>query len=366
MIQKLSRTALEVLTDDGKNYDKEHGLRRKIVDENEFHADDTLVQDFDDGRDSKRPSSSSKTKPINSDKGQYRKMMKFKATTEQTHLDFTKVMMSMNGKKGRTSSDILIEGHKLILEALEAGVELKSIYYSDGKQLKFLHDKKAELEERGSQFIKVDEREVKMFSSVVTSTGVIGIFKKPDLQQLRKSQILEVANVIPLTLIADNIRDPGNLGTLIRTAAAVGVEKLICTAGCVDIWEPKVIRAGTGGHFRLDLVQSQNWTEIEDCLTSSGLASHLFMADPATPLVRDEEPEKVTAANYTSVDFRNQGKAALIIGSESRGVTKEGRLFATKFGATKIWIPLANKVESLNSSVAAAIIMYEFRRQLKL
>src|SRR4051812_42920661 len=81
---------------------------------------------------------------------------------------------------------------------------------------------------------------------------------------------------LPISVICDNIRDPGNMGTIIRTCAAVGCDRLIAIKGCVDIWDPKVIRSGMGAHFRLPIINDVGWETIINHIPEN---SHIYLAD---------------------------------------------------------------------------------------
>ena len=82
--------------------------------------------------------------------------------------------------------------------------------------------------------------------------------------------------VLPITVICDNVRDPGNMGAIIRTCAAVGCDRLITLKGCVDIWDPKVIRSGMGAHFRLPMINDVGWETILNHIPEH---SRIFLAD---------------------------------------------------------------------------------------
>lgn len=143
-----------------------------------------------------------------------------------------------------------------------------------------------------------------------------------------------------LLLILDEIRDPGNLGTMLRTAAAAGVDGVLLSPGCVDPYNPKVVRAGMGAHLRLPLHQ-QDWPEIAEA--SRGLQVWLATADGTLP--------------YTTVNWRQP--SALIVGSEAHGAGRAAAALAN--GA--IYIPMYAATESLNAAVAAGIILFEAARQ---
>ena len=143
-----------------------------------------------------------------------------------------------------------------------------------------------------------------------------------------------------LLLILDRIRDPGNLGTMLRTATAAGVDGVLLAPGCVDPYNPKVVRSAMGAHLRLPLLQ-ETWAQIKE--QSDGLSVWLAAADGALP--------------YTDVNWRTP--TALIIGSEAHGTGAEAN--ALTDGTT--YIPMYAATESLNAAMAAGIILFEAARQ---
>lgn len=143
-----------------------------------------------------------------------------------------------------------------------------------------------------------------------------------------------------LLLILDRVADPGNLGTMLRTAAAAGVDGVLLSPGCVDAYNPKVVRATMGALLRLP-VALVAWDEIRRL--TAGL--NIWLAAAGGPV------------EYTSVDW---GKpAALVIGSEATGVGPE----ALALGGRQVAIPMAARTESLNAAAAAAVMLFEARRQ---
>jgi TrmH family RNA methyltransferase len=144
---------------------------------------------------------------------------------------------------------------------------------------------------------------------------------------------------LSLALVADHISDPGNFGTILRTAQAVGVEAVFLSPGTVDPFNPKVVRGAMGAHFHLPIIQEQT-SEIE---------KHLRGMDVWVAEVGLGPP-------YYSVDW---GKpSAIVIGSEAHGPSDELRSIAK--GSTHI--PMQDSTESLNASVAAAVILFEIAR----
>jgi TrmH family RNA methyltransferase len=141
-------------------------------------------------------------------------------------------------------------------------------------------------------------------------------------------------------LILDGISDPGNMGAILRTAAAAGVDGVLLTPGSVDRYNPKVIRAGMGAHLHLPIIKD-DWSEIRRL--SSQLT--VYLADAHDGMV------------YSDVDWSKP--TALIIGSEALGASK----VAQELCDEHVSIPMANSSESLNAAVAAGIVLFEAARQ---
>ncbi len=160
--------------------------------------------------------------------------------------------------------------------------------------------------------------------------------------------ILAVLNLMPLPLppsptfvvLADQIRDPGNLGAILRTAEAAGADAVVLSPGTVDAFSPKVLRAGMGAHFHLP-IQHTPWHEIHAYL--KGMPVFLADSNARIPL--------------WDVDF--VGPCAVLIGSEAFGASAMGTQIATQ----RVSIPMAGRAESLNAAVAAGILMAEVMRQ---
>lgn len=147
-----------------------------------------------------------------------------------------------------------------------------------------------------------------------------------------------------IQLLLDAVQDPGNVGTLLRSAEATGFRRVICIAGTVDVFNPKVVRAAMGAHFRLPITQDIAWDEAPTLLAADNV--YAAVAGASMP--------------YYAADWRQP--AAVVIGNEAGGVSPAGLRIATKH----ISIPMAQPVESLNAAVAGSIIMFEAQRQRRL
>jgi TrmH family RNA methyltransferase len=150
----------------------------------------------------------------------------------------------------------------------------------------------------------------------------------------------------PLTwvLVVDGLRDPGNMGTLLRSALATGVEVVISTPGTVDVYNPKVVRAAMGAHFRLSVLVDRSWDMIRDTL--EGLKVILAKPGVGTP--------------YWAVRWREP--TALLVGGEAWGASQAAEDLAT----SHVMIPMREGVESLNVAIAASILLFEGARQRSL
>lgn len=155
-------------------------------------------------------------------------------------------------------------------------------------------------------------------------------------------QSLPLPQKLSFVLVVDNLRDPGNLGTILRSAAAAAVDAVLIPPGSVDITSPKVVRAAMGAHFRLPLVRL-NWEEIGHVCHEHHLI--VFLADAHGQVA------------YDQADLRQP--FLLIIGGEAEGASPSARSLAHQ----RVFIPMPGRMESLNAAVSAAILLFEAVRQ---
>jgi TrmH family RNA methyltransferase len=153
---------------------------------------------------------------------------------------------------------------------------------------------------------------------------------------------------VPLALICDDIQDPGNLGTLLRTAEAAGVTSVWLTPRCADVYSPKVVRAGMGVHFRLPIYTESGWDKIQQDLATLGVEPQQVFATEAD-----------ASRAYDEVDWRVP--SALIVSNEAHGLSDEARQMSRSAGT--ISIPMAGGTESLNAGIAGAVVLFEAARQ---
>lgn len=183
-----------------------------------------------------------------------------------------------------------------------------------------------------SRLMPVSAEVMAHISTLDTPPGVLAAFRMPN------SQLPAQARHV---LILDRLRDPGNVGTLLRSAAAAGSDAVILSPGTVDLYNPKVVRASMGALWRIPVVTA-DWSTIEEQLA----AFSLWAADAGAD------------TSYTEVKWEQ--KSGVIVGSEADGISAEARRAATGL----ITIPMTRATESLNAAVAGSIILFERQRQL--
>ena len=261
-------------------------------------------------------------------------------------------LQDLHTTRGRKKSGLfLMEGPHLLETLLDAEMLPQEVYYqpailqrtAKGRSLltRLLHI--PGLSE--DQLIEVSERVIEALGDVQTSQGVISVLPlaafKPALLHARRSSAQR-----PVLLILDSLADPGNMGTILRTALAADVYEVVLTPNCVDCYSPKVVRAAAGAHIVLPIETNLAWHAIAEKVTAHCTGQpRVLLAEAGSPHMYYEQDLKTPFA--------------LIIGNEARGPSPEAQVLATQ----TIGIPLANGVESLNAAMAAGIIVYEAVRQ---
>lgn len=226
-------------------------------------------------------------------------------------------------KSRRREQKIVLEGVRLIDDVMAQGFTPEFILYQDGVEHPTLNDTE--------NAFAVEPSLLNALSDTQTSQGFLAVFPMPDLMIPDTAQ-----NLVAL----DGVRDPGNIGTIARTAAAAGIDGLLLLSGTVDPFNPKAVRAGMGAHFRLPM-RSLDWKVFSEHYTDGW---RIWLADVhATDL-------------YHQVDWTPPN--ILIIGNEAHGLSEAARQYATH----GVKIPMARDVESLNTATAAAILMFEIQR----
>lgn len=237
----------------------------------------------------------------------------------------------------------LVEGMRALAEAFAAGAVPRAVFvereaFGQGAAQDRLLVALTELREDGpgrhTRVLEVTPQVLAAVTETETPQGIAAVFAFPE-------QIAPPTGT-PLIVIADGVRDPGNLGTMLRTALGSGATAVYTTPATVDLYNPKVVRAAMGAHFRLALRSNVGWEALDEVL---GGCEAVWGADAGGEVV------------YTEADWAVP--TALVIGSEDRGISPDGRERCSEMLA----IPLAGGLESLNAAVASAVILFEAARQ---
>jgi RNA methyltransferase, TrmH family len=250
---------------------------------------------------------------------------------------YVKHVKSLHLKKNRDHlGQYIIEGFKLIEEALEYH---KSFY------LLILSEVASNSIEGNALMNKCDEANIPVYigsdkvfaevSEMDTPQGVLAVIYK---QEQRIEEVIE--NKSFNIAILDEVRDPGNVGTIVRTADACGINAVILSKGCVDLYNGKTVRATMGSMFHIPVFTDVEIVELIIRLKSMG--AMVLGADPHS--------------SVSCIDTKVDGSTAIVIGNEANGLRDEVKAVTTK----NITIPMPGKAESLNAGIAAAILMYEF------
>lgn len=232
----------------------------------------------------------------------------------------------------RQENRLVLEGVRLIADALHSGGQPDFVFVDEDARAQndAVRDLAARLESSGVLCLDVTAALMQDMSDTETPQGILGVFPWPDLP---------VPADPLLVLVIDGWRDPGNLGTVLRTAAAAGVPLVALIPGTVDATNPKVLRAGMGAHFRVP-VAALTWDDLRAQFPDHAL----YLAD-----MGGDTP-------YDAVDWSRP--ALVAVGEEAHGLSDDARALPH----TVIHIPMLPDAESLNAAVSASLLIYAARR----
>lgn len=230
----------------------------------------------------------------------------------------------------------LIEGPNLLEEAVNSHADIKLVVFNE-KMLSSVERLPKAGYFKEAEVVAMSEKLFEKLAQTESSQGVIGVIKKSSENQaeMEKKILIKPNNLV----ILDRLQDPGNIGTIIRTAEAAGYKGVIVLKGTADVYAPKVIRAAAGSVFRMPV---------------------LFFESPAQVIEHLKKYDKKlvttcldTENNYYDIDLKED--IGLVIGNEGNGICRE----LIESSDLRIKIPMVGSVESLNAAVAAGIVMFE-------
>lgn len=250
--------------------------------------------------------------------------------------EFIKHIKKLKDKKYRDlNNEYLIEGIKLIQEAIQENTKIKQIVICEDCENTEIIPKELMYEIAKFECIYVTKQIFNTITEVKNPQGIIAIINKENTEK-------EIDYNQDIIVALDDLQDPGNLGTILRTVDSIGLNQILVSKGTADCFNPKVVRSTMGAIFRVKIIECEY---LENTLKE--VKKHKFKL-----MVTSLKAEKTIYAT----DYK---KKVIIIGNEANGVKKEIQDMADE----KVKIPMLGKTESLNASVACGIILYEYVRQ---
>ena len=266
---------------------------------------------------------------------------------------------ALRGTGPAENDPIAVEGRKLVEDALRSGLEAVALLVSESAERELEYVLRAASESvTGIPRARVLRTTDKLFESVAgteTPQGVAALFRQPEwqfddvLRGAASADGLFLAGA-PLLVMMAGLQDPGNVGTIVRSAEAFGATGAVTTRGSADPWSPKAVRASAGSALRLPLLRG---------MAVPVLLAQLRVADVKIVVASSHATAETDEGSFRAADLHDS--VAIFIGNEGAGLPQEIEHAAD----ARIAIPIAESVESLNAGIAASIVLYEAARQRK-
>ena len=237
------------------------------------------------------------------------------------------LLQSLQHKKFRREHGVfLVEGYKSVTEFINSAYQIEAVYHTAAIAPKML-----KLSQK-MNFQEISSAILEKISALKTPADIIAVVKIPQWPVLNYTTLNK-----KFSIVLDGIQDPGNMGTIIRTADWFGIENIICSEDCVEVYNPKVVQATMGSLSRINV----HYVDLENVLSETKLPVYGALLD---------------GKNIYSTDFGNEG--LVVMGNEGNGLTEKVKQLVTK----AITIPGAGNAESLNVAIATAIFCSEINR----
>lgn len=250
--------------------------------------------------------------------------------------ELIKHIRKLKDKKYRDeSNEYVVEGVKLVEEAVKENAKIKQIIVCEDTTRTYEIPTHIMLEIAKYECISVSDKIFNIITQVTNPQGIMAIIEK-------NAQDAQIDYTQDIIVVLDDVQDPGNLGTILRTVDSIGLNQIIISKGTADAFNSKVVRSTMGAIFRIKIIEVENLAqEIKE------MRKHHFKL-----MVTSLQ----TKNSIYDIDFN---KKIIVIGNEANGVSKEIQDMADE----KAKIPMLGRTESLNASVAAGVVMYEYVRQ---
>lgn len=250
--------------------------------------------------------------------------------------ELIKHIRKLKDKKYRDeSNEYVVEGVKLVEEAVKENAKIKQIIVCEDTTRTYEIPTHIMLEIAKYECISVSDKIFNIITQVTNPQGIMAIIEK-------NAQNAKIDYTQDIIVVLDDVQDPGNLGTILRTVDSIGLNQIIVSKGTADAFNSKVVRSTMGAIFRIKIIEVENLAQA-----IKEMRKHHFKL-----MVTSLQ----TKNSIYDIDFN---KKIIVIGNEANGVSKEIQDMADE----KAKIPMLGRTESLNASVAAGIVMYEYVRQ---
>lgn len=250
--------------------------------------------------------------------------------------ELIKHIRKLKDKKYRDeSNEYVVEGVKLVEEAVKENAKIKQIIVCEDTTRTYEIPTHIMLEIAKYECISVSDKIFNIITQVTNPQGIMAIIEK-------NAQDAQIDYSQDIIVVLDDVQDPGNLGTILRTVDSIGLNQIIVSKGTADAFNSKVVRSTMGAIFRIKIIEVENLAQA-----IKEMRKHHFKL-----MVTSLQ----TKNSIYDIDFN---KKIIVIGNEANGVSKEIQDMADE----KAKIPMLGRTESLNASIAAGVVMYEYVRQ---
>jgi TrmH family RNA methyltransferase len=247
------------------------------------------------------------------------------------------VQLKEKSKLRKKTGLFVIEGKRELSLAIKGNYSIETLYYYPDL---FSASEASSLEIYGIDIIEISKSVYEKIAHRETTEGIVVVAKAKGFELKN----LELHTTSPLILVAEAPEKPGNIGALLRTADAANVDAIIISNPLTDLYNPNIIRSSVGGVFTVPIATGTS-EEVIDYLKQHDISIYAAVLQESVA--------------YDSIDYKNG--SALVVGAESTGLSQEWRTAST----AKIRIPMQGKIDSMNVSVAAGILLFEAKRQRK-
>lgn len=256
--------------------------------------------------------------------------------TSKNNRVYTDILRLHQKKYRDREGRYLVEGENLVREAIRQHADILDLVIREGSG--YLSEALEEFP-AGSVYV-FDGKLFDAAAPTESSQGILAVIRKPDQAGAGLPALDRPGGNL---VVLDRLQDPGNIGTIIRTAEGAGYEAVLVIRGTADVFSPKVVRAAAGAIFRMPILMADTWKEMAELVRSCGKKL-------AVTSIRDH-------LQYYEADLSRD--IALVIGNEGNGCDPE----LIEAADLRVSIPMGGQLESLNASVAAGILMYEAVRK---